>query len=304
MSVAASEFATGRQKLLGHLAGLLFAILIAGSFSVGKLASPHIEPAAINGIRFILATCLIGLIVLATTRGPILRPVTVWRYGIIGFLMATYFILMFVALKITDPVPTGAVFTLVPLMSAGFGWLVLRQTTAPVVLASLIIAAVGAIWVIFRGDIDAILGLEIGRGEAIFFVGCAAHALYPPLVRLFNRGEPVLQFSFYTLIAATLWICGIGVGQIATTPWLSLPPIVWIAVGYLAVFTTAGTFFLVQYASLRLPASKVLAYSYLTPAFVILIEGIIGHGWVSLSIVAGAVLTAAALFVMAFAPDK
>ena len=92
--------------------------------------------------------------------------------------MAAYFILMFVALQIASPVSTGAVFTLVPVMSAGFGWLFLRQTSGPVVLISLAVAAMGAIWVIFKGDIDAILGFRIGGERRSSFL---AAWLMPPM---------------------------------------------------------------------------------------------------------------------------
>ncbi len=297
-------FATGRQKLLGHLASLSFALLIAGSFSIGDLAAPYIAPAALNAVRFVIATSLVAGVVLAISRHSIARPTAIWRYGILGALMATFFILMFVALQIAQPITTGAVFMLVPLMSAGFGWLFLRQTTPRIVLISLLIAATGAVWVIFQGDLDAIVGFQIGKGEAIFFVGCAAHAAYAPLVRKFNRGEPVLHFTLYTLLATAVWIWAIGARDILSTDWTSLPVIVWLAVAYLSVFTTAGTFFLIQFASLRLPASKVLSYTYFTPTFVIAIEGIIGHGWVGPSILAGALITAAAMLFMAFAPDE
>lgn len=297
-------FATGRQKLLGHLASVLFALLIAGSFSIGHLAAPFIAPAALNGVRFAIATGLVAAVALTLAKQPIPRPRAVWRYAILGALMATYFILMFVALQIAQPISTGAVFMLVPLMSAGFGWLFLRQTTPGIVWLSLLIAASGAIWVIFQGDMDAILSFQIGRGEAIFFIGCVAHAAYAPLVRKFNKGEPVLHFTLFTLVASTLWIGSIGASAIVSTDWMALPVIVWLAVAYLSVFTTAGTFFLIQFASLRLPASKVLSYTYFTPGFVILIEGSIGHGWVGPSILAGALLTAAAMLVMAFAPDQ
>ena len=37
-SASPNDLATGRQKLLGHLAVLLFAMLIAGSFTLGDLA--------------------------------------------------------------------------------------------------------------------------------------------------------------------------------------------------------------------------------------------------------------------------
>jgi len=297
-------YAVGRQRLLGHLAALTFAALIAGSFSIGHLAIPYITPLALNAVRFVLATSVMLGVYLAVFRQRPPLPPAIWRYVILGGLMATYLVLMFVALRISTPIATGAVFTLTPLMSAGFGWLFLRQTTGPVVMISLLAAACGAIWVIFRGDIDAMIRLEIGTGEAIFLVGCAAHAAYAPLVRKFNRGEPVVYFSLVTLASSTIWVSVVGIGDIPRTEWTALPSIVWIAVAYLAVFATAGTFFLIQFASVRLPASKVLSYGYLIPAFVIAIEGLLGHGWVSFSTLAGAAITAAALLIMALAPDR
>lgn len=298
-----NNHATGKDKWLGHLAMLLFALLIAGSFSIGDQAAPHIAPAALNSVRFFLAALLMGIATFAVTGKKPGWPRAPWRFAVLGGLMAVYFVLMFVALQITGPVSTGAVFTLIPLMSAGFGWLFLRQTTRPVVMLSLLVAAAGAIWVIFRGDIDAILGFEVGRGEAIFFIGCACHAAYAPLVRKFSLGEPTVAYSFYTLAAVCIWVTLAGLPDIIATDWANLPAIVWIAIAYLFIFTTALTFFLLQFAALRLPASKVLAYGYLTPAFVIVLEGIIGHGWANVSVLAGALVTAAALLVLAFAPD-
>ncbi|MEE9376142.1 MAG: EamA family transporter [Rhizobiaceae bacterium] len=137
----------------------------------------------------------------------------------------------------------------------------------------------------------------------IFFIGCLCHAAYAPLVRKFNQGEPILQFSLYTLIATGIWISLVGIPDLWKTDWGSLPLIVWLAIGYTASFTTAGTFFLLQFGSLRLPASKVLSYGYLTPAFILIIEGLIGHGWGGYSLWLGALVTAMALAVMAFAPD-
>lgn len=299
----ATAHATGREKLFGHLAGLLFAALIAGSFSIGHLAAPHLSPAAINAIRFVIAVGILVAINLAMFGAMPRIPPAPWRFAIIGGLMALYFITMFVALQISEPVSTGAVFTLIPLMSAGFGYLFMRQKTKPLVLLSLMIAAAGAIWVIFRGDLQAILGFHIGRGEAIFFFGCMGHAAIAPLNRMFNRGEHGVYFTLCAVTATMIWIAVAGSKDIVSTDWLALPAIVWVAIGYLAVFATAGTFFLVQYAAMRLPSSKVLSYGYLTPSFVILLEGLLGHGWVALSVMAGALVTALALALAAFAPD-
>ncbi|MEO1067187.1 MAG: DMT family transporter [Pseudomonadota bacterium] len=285
------------------MASLLFAMLIAGSFSIGHMAAPHIESTALNAVRFAFATVLMALVLIITTPRSLAPPEAPWRFLILGGLMASYFILMFVALRFSTPVSTGAVFTLIPLMSAGFGWIVLAQITRSIVLASLLIAAAGAVWVIFRGDLQALLGFDIGKGEMIFFVGCICHALYGPMVKRLNRGEPILIFTLYTLAATTFCIVIFGFNTILSTDWMALPAIVWIAIVYLAIFTTAITFFLVQYASMRLPASKFMAYSYLTPTFVILLEGLLGHGWASLSIFAGAMITVIGLVIMVLAPD-
>ena len=296
--------ATGRDKWLGHGAALLFAGLIAVSFSIGHLAAPHVGAAALSAIRFAIAFAVMAGLMAFLGKGALAAPRAPWRFAILGSLMGLYFVTMFVALKITSPVSTGAMFTLIPLMSAFFGLLFLGQRTGPVVLASLLIAAAGAIWVIFRADLAALAAFDIGRGEAIFFFGCAAHAAYAPLVRRFNRGEPVLEFTAWTLGAAMLIVGACALRELANTDFLNLPPIVWLAIFYLSVFTTAGTFFLLQFACLRLPASKVMAYGYLTPSFIILVEGLIGHGWAAPRIMAGAAVTAVALVVMAISADR
>lgn len=296
--------ASGIEKVKGHLAMLLFAAFISGSFSIGHMAAPFIAPEALTAARFIVAAVLMSVLgVILFGHLPVITE-SLWRFVILGSLMATYFVLMFFALQIASPVSTGAMFTLIPLMSAIFSYMFMRQRTAPVVLVALFIGACGAIWVIFRGDLQAILRFEIGRGEAIFFVGCIAHAAYTPLVRKLNRGEPVFRFSLMTLFASAFVMAIWGAPKVVDTDWTNLPDIVWITVGYLALFTTAGTLFLLQFASLRLPASKVMAYGYLTPGFIVLYEWLLGHGLTNATLLFGVFVTAAALVVLALTSDN
>lgn len=296
--------AKGREKLFAHLAMILFAILIAASFSLGKLAVPHIEPAPLNAFRFMLGTLLMGIFTYGVRRNRFAMPEAPWRFGILGGLMAIYFLAMFVALTMTAPVATSAVFTLMPIMTAFFAYLILKQIIRPLVGVSLLVAGFGSIWVIFRGDFNAILSFDIGNGELIFLGGCVCHAIFAALIRKFSHGEPLSLTTFYILVATTIWITLYGAGSILTTNWMALPPIVWWTLAYLAIFPTAITFFLMQYASMRLPSSKVLAYGYLVPAFVIIYEGLAGHGWVSMSVVVGALVTILGLVVLALAPDS
>src|SRR5690606_27153262 len=154
--------------------------------------------------------------------------------AILGALMAVFFVTMFVALRLTDPVSTGAVFTLLPVLAAVFGLLFLGEVPRPLVVVSLAFAGAGAVWAIFRGDLDALLSFDVGAGELLFFVGVACHAAYAPLVKRFNRGEPVIAFTFWTLLATGVCIGLYGAREIAQTDWAALPGPVWLAVAYLS----------------------------------------------------------------------
>jgi drug/metabolite transporter (DMT)-like permease len=292
-----------RDRVLAHLAMLAFAACIALGFSLTALIKTDITTVPLNASRFLLGTLIMGIAAFVGARQKFALPKAPWRFGLLGLLSAVYFVTMFISLTLAPPIATSAVFTLIPLMAAAIAYLIMRQKAGPIVLISLVIGALGSIWVIFRGDIQAIASFEIGKGEAIFFFGCLSYALYTVLLRRLNRGEPSLVASFWTLLATTIWVALYGIPDLIATDWLHLSPLVWWIIIYLAVFPTAVTFFLLQFAALRLPSAKVIAYGYLTPAFVILFEGIAGHGWPTLTVVAGAAVTILGLVVLAVVPD-
>ena len=265
-------------RLRGHAAMLTFSALVAGSFSLGSMAANEISPVALTAARFMLAACIIGAAVLARggmTRAALRAP---WRYPLMGGLLVVYFVLMFEGLKTGAPVSMAAVFTLTPLMSGLFGWLLLRQVTTSRMALALAIGGAGALWVIFRADLSALLAFEVGRGEVLFFFGCAAHAFYTPLVRKFNRGETAVVFTFGMLVSGAALLVTYGWSDIVATDWSALPPIVWITLVYVSVFASAATFVLLQFATLHLPSAKVMAYTYLTPSWVIGWELALGNG--------------------------
>lgn len=274
---------------------LCFSALVAGSFSLGSMAAPHIDPAALNAARFLLASVVIGVLAAASgrvTRASVEAP---WRYFVLGGLLVGYFVLMFEGLKTGAPVSMAAVFTLTPLMAAGFGWLVVRQRTTPRMAVALCIGAVGAVWVIFRADLGALLRFHIGQGETIYFWGCVAHALYAPMVKKLNRGEPALVYTLWTTIAGAVLLVLWGWGDIRATDWTALAPVVWIAIVYTGLAATAVTTVLLQFAALRLPSAKVMAYTYLIPSWVTLWEIVLGRGVPSVLVLIGVAFTMVAL---------
>ncbi|MEL6913806.1 MAG: DMT family transporter [Pseudomonadota bacterium] len=282
----------------GHLAMLVFSALVAGSFALGAQAANLLDPAALNAVRFLIAAAVIGVLGLATRAFKPGDGAAPWRYVVLGGLFSAYFFLMFEGLKTAPPVSAAAVFTLTPVMAAGFGWLLLRQRLTGRMALALALGASGALWVIFRADVASLLAFEIGLGEAIYLVGCLAHAAYAPMVAKLNRGEHPVAFSFGTLVAGAVLLGLFGAPAILAAEWSALAPIVWITIVYTAVAASAATFVLLQYASLRLPSAKVMAYTYLTPSWVILWQiALVGDVPAPLILV-GVALTAAALLLL------
>jgi len=287
-----------REALRGHAAMLLFSAVIAASFSLGARAANLIDPAAISAARFAIAAGVVGGIAMAGPGIPRETFRASWRYLVLGGLFAAYFVLMFEGLKTALPVSAAAVFTLTPLMSAGFGWLLMRQRVTGRIAAALALGASGSLWVIFGGDAAALMRLEFGRGEAIYLIGCAAHALYTPMVRRLNRGETPIVSTFATLCAGGLILLVWGAKAILHTDWAHLPAIVWVTLLYVAIFASALTTALVQFATMRLPASKVMAYTYLTPAWVIGLEAATARSAPPPAVLPGMLATIAALLLL------
>ena len=286
------------QAARGHLAMLMFSLAVAGSFSLGSIVANEIHPVAITAARFIAAAVFLSLVVAVRVKVKREFFAAPWRYFALGSLMASYFILMFVALKTATAVSTSVVFAITPMMSAIFGWFLLRQVATARICLALAIGAAGAVWVIFRADLAAMLAFRIGVGEAIFVVGCAAHAFYTPLVRKLNRGEPLVIFVLGTVTAAAILLVVFGWKEVRSTDWAELRPVVWITIAYLTMIASVLTFFAVVYASMRLPSSKVMAYTYLTPSWVLLWEVALGHDLPRPAVLVGVLATVVALVIL------
>ena len=278
------------RNFQSHLAMLGFSVLVAGSFSLGSIITNDISPIALTAVRFILAAIVIGIIAISTgsvTQAALKSP---WRYLVLGGIFSVYFVLMFEGLKTATPVSTVAIFTLIPAVSAIAGFVILGQAVSSRVVVALIIGALGALWVIFRADIQLLSTFSIGRGELIFFVGCIAHAIMPILFRLLNRGENPLMVTFGLLISGAIILCIIGAREIIETDWIGLPTIVWVVIFYVSICASAITFVLLQFASMHLPATNVMAYTYLTPIWVLVWELFLGHSVPPLWVLGGVFL--------------
>ncbi|MDR2549876.1 MAG: DMT family transporter [Desulfobulbus sp.] len=255
-----------------HGCMLISATLVATSFTVGKAITPFLDPAVLTLVRFVLAALLFAPYVGRRYGMRFPDQGALVRYGLISGALVGFFWLMFLSLKTTNPLNTGAIFTTVPGISGIYSWFLLKERLGRYRIAALLFAMAGALWVIFEGDPERVRQLVLNRGDLLFFCGCLLMALYMPLVKLFHRGEPMAVMTLWILITGCGWLLLFSATKLPAIAWKTVPAIVWYGIGYLAFFTTIVTFFISQWATIHLGPTRVMAYSYLYPPLIVLIE--------------------------------
>jgi drug/metabolite transporter (DMT)-like permease len=274
---------------------IAMAALVATSFSIGSLLANVIDPVPLTFTRFVFATLVFIAVVAATRTKLTLDTGLLFRAGVLGFIYVAYFVTMFIALKTVSPLSTGAVFALVPLLAALIGWLFAARKLTLSATMMLVIAGLGAVWVVFDGSLEKLASFHASQGELIYFAGCVLYAAYPTFLQKTARGDAPQLLTLVSFVAAMLLLAIWDTPLILSTDWSALNAWHWSALLWMAIVPTAITFFLLQYASLRLPPAKVMAYTYLTPACIVPLEVALGHGLPNLSVMIGVAVIVMAL---------
>ena len=276
---------------------VIAAVLVSTSFTVGAAIARELDPAVLTLIRFTLAACIFGPFVyfrhgLGCTFSLFLRC------AVISACLVIFFCCMFLSLRYTSALNTSVIFALVPSISGGYALFINGERLGRNQLLALLCGLAGTVWVIFRGDPGQLLAMQWNAGDLIFLGGCFAMGLYTPLIKLLHRGESMAVMTFWVLVTGSLWLLIFAGGNLSAVGWTRVPLFAWLGIVYLAIFTTIITFFLTQYAVPFLGPTKVMAYSYLYPGLVLLIDLALGHGLPPLRVIPGVLVVLAAMFIL------
>ena len=256
----------------GHIAMLLFSLLVSGSFVLGSIIANLISPDLVTFLRFLIAFIAIAILILYQSKFCFLKYLSIGRSLILGALISIYFITMFEGLKTASSTSMAVVFTLTPLLAGFFDLIFSNRVMSKKVWITVVVAAIGALWIIFDGNIQNFINFKVGYGEKLFFIGCICHALYAALIPKFNNGEPAIIQTFGTLISGIIILGLFSNKEIIYHSWIDFPVVVLLTILYLAIFATAASFFLIQYSAVRLSSIKVMAYTYAVPIWVVLLQ--------------------------------
>ena len=286
------------SKLWVHGLMVLTIAFIASSFPVGKLIASALPADVMMLIRFVMAAGLFApyVIIKHGWRIPPLKRLV--GYALLSIPLVTFFWCMFEALKYTSAVNTGALYTTVPAMTALFALIINGEVTDSKKRLGLLMGTLGALWIVFKGDIQALLTLELNRGDWIFFFGAMALSVYNPLIKRIYKGEAMVIMTFWVIVFGALWMLLLSLPELPLVQWSKVSWSVYGGLFYLALFTTLLSFFLLQFGTVKIGPTKVAAYGFLNPVFVLMIVIALGMAEFSWVLIPGALLVLLAIFIL------
>lgn len=290
-----------QRKWWPYVLMTLGVFFLASDVIVGRLASGHdVLPLGLGFWRVmgpaILLTPFFGR-ELYVKRAVVLRH---WKIlSVLGFCISVLGgSAIYLGLSLTSAMNAGVVSTSQTAIMAIMGWLFFRDQINTRQAIGLLIAALGVLVVIARGDIDVLLGLRLQVGDLLVFAAILGYSAYVVLLRVTpSELSPFARLCaaswFGALFAAPLYVWEII--YVAPFPYTmaSLAMILWIsvAVSILAIgFMTIGTLAVGSYVASM--------FFYVRTVFIAALAILILGEEIALYHVAGVVVIFAGIYLM------
>lgn len=223
----------------------LTTVLWSSNFVIGRALHDEVTPAAMNFLRWAIALCILVPFTLADLRRHRAALLEHWKLiallGLTG--IAAFQTLGYVALAHTTVLNTVLLLALAPLAIVGLSWLALGERIAPRQALGLLISLVGALVLILRGDLGALMALQLNSGDLAMLLAVLLWAVYSLLLRRRPAQVPPLALHTAAVAAGTLWMVPVFALQLAWQPVGShaLPSsaAAWTGIAFVGVFSSA-----------------------------------------------------------------
>jgi drug/metabolite transporter (DMT)-like permease len=281
-----------KQERAAVVAAGITVVLWASAFVGIRAAAPYFSPGALALGRLLAGAVTLGIFLLVRREG--LPPRPAWPGIVISGVLwfGCYMVFLNWGERELDAGTAAMVVNVGPIVMALLaGWL-LHEGFPPRLLAGIAVACCGAVVVGFAtsgGGSASILGVLLCLAAAVTYAGGVV------------AQKPALRHA--TALQATTYGCLIG--AVACLPFAGrlvtelghAPVHITLTMIYLGVFPTAVAFTTWAYALARTTAGKMGSTTYLVPAVVIVISGLLLHELPRPLAIAGGILCVAGVAV-------
>jgi drug/metabolite transporter (DMT)-like permease len=256
----------------------LFAVTVWGaSFVATKVSLQFVSPSTVVWLRFAMGVIILGAAVLLSRQFALPQGRDWGYFAILGFLGITFHQwLQSTGLVTAQATTTAWIITSTPIFIALLGLLILKERLAWFQVAGIILATLGVLLVVTKGNLASLTVGRIGTpGDFLVLISAPNWAIFSTLSRPGLKKHSATLMMFYVmtfgwLFTTILFFAGNSMQEVTSIPWDG-----WLAIAFLGIFCS-GIAYIFWYDALKvLPVAQTGAFLYLEPIITVIVAAFV-----------------------------
>ncbi len=282
-----------RSKLFTYIEAMFAVIVWGASFIATKIALREISPVTAVWLRFSMGVIILGLAVALRNQLSLLRR-SEWAYfALLGFLGVTlHQWLQSNGLQTSEAGTTAWIVSMTPVFMAVLGWIILKETLGWIKIAGILLAFIGVLIVVSKGDIRSISIGKFGTpGDKLILISALNWAVFSALSRRGLKTHPATLMMFYVMSFGWLFISILFFARQNISEIGKLTINGWFGITFLGVFCS-GLAYIAWYDALQaLTTAQTGVFLYIEPLITVVVAFfILGEAITSALLIGGAVI--------------
>lgn len=293
------------KNLSTYLLMLTTVLIWGGTYVAGRLLDPALNSVVSSFVRMALAFAV--LVALCLVKGvpllPISKRLLVMQLfmGFTGVFMYTVF--FHKGIQTISGGRAAVIINTNPLMIAVVAALFMDEKLTPFKAAGVVLAALGAVWVVSHGHISELFSGRITLGDGYLFVSAVSWAAFSLLAKVAMRYgiRPLASITWSVFFGMLMMLAvALAAGELRQVPQYAVND--WLAIAYLGICSTVGGFVFYYKIISKVGAMRAGVICCAIPVAAIgLTAALLGEN-LSWSLVAGAAITVAGIFMVNYTP--
>lgn len=250
-----------------HIFLFISAVINGANYSIAKNVMPEfIQPSGIIVIRGICTILAFYLMDLAFGDGkPIERKD--WKQlffcALTGIAINQLF--FYNGLNYTTPIHAALMMLMAPFIILVISVFIVKDKMAVIQLIGLLLACLGAGWLILGRDPGVVSGSNMALGDGLVFINAVSWGIFTVIVR-----PMVLKYNIFSLLkwiffTGFFMILPFGYQDVVNIEWGTFTEIAWYSLAFLVIFGTIVAYGLNTYFLKFLSPVVAGSYAYLQP---------------------------------------
>ena len=271
-----------------------FAVIVWGaSFIATKLALRDLSPVTVVWLRFAIGVIILGIATRMRHQFSLPQKQEWFYFGFLGFLGITFHQwLQSTGLQTVQASTTAWIVATTPVFIAILSWLFLHEKLRWLQVSGIILAALGVLLVVSKGNIRGLFSGHFGTpGDILILISAPNWAVFSILSSRGLIKYQSTQMMFFVMaigwiFTSILFIIGGGISELGHLTWSS-----FIGVGFLGIFCS-GLAYIAWYDGLQaLPASQIGAFLYMEPLVAVIVAwAILGESILFITLAGGVII--------------